>query len=62
MPVEVWPVETLVELFSTTDDLSAPPGGSAKAKFLVVNYGLESYFDITATDDLHFLVTMSPER
>ncbi|KAK8405076.1 hypothetical protein O3P69_001567 [Scylla paramamosain] len=62
MPVEVWPVETLVELFSTTDDLSAPPGGSATAEFLVVNYGLESYFDITATDDLNFLVTINPDR
>ncbi|XP_050738673.1 von Willebrand factor A domain-containing protein 7-like [Eriocheir sinensis] len=62
MPGEVWPVETLVELYSTSDDLEAPPGGSASAKFLVVNYGLESYFDITATDDLGFLVNVNPVR
>ncbi|XP_045138777.1 uncharacterized protein LOC123520518 [Portunus trituberculatus] len=62
MPVEVWPVETLVELFSTTDDLSAPPGGRATAKFMVVNYGLESNFDITVTDDLNFLDTINPKR
>ena len=62
MPVEVWPVETLVELFSTTEELEAPPGGDASASFLVVNYGLESYFTITATDDLNFLVSLNPER
>ncbi|MPC47860.1 hypothetical protein E2C01_041619 [Portunus trituberculatus] len=62
MPVEVWPVETLVELFSTTDDLSAQPGGRATAKFMVVNYGLESNFDITVTDDLNFLDTINPKR
>ncbi|KAK3858686.1 hypothetical protein Pcinc_035140 [Petrolisthes cinctipes] len=60
--VEVWPVETGVDLFATSEELSAHPGESATANFLVTNYGIESYFTITGIDDLYFLTFMVPDR
>ncbi|KAK4303124.1 hypothetical protein Pmani_024717 [Petrolisthes manimaculis] len=60
--VEVWPVETGVDLFATSEELSAHPGESASARFLVYNNGIESFFTITGTDDLYFLTTMVPDR
>ena len=60
--MEVWPVQTLVELFSTTEELEAPPGGDGSTHFHVTNYGLESYFTITGTDDLNFLDGLKPDR
>ncbi|XP_063588366.1 von Willebrand factor A domain-containing protein 7-like isoform X2 [Penaeus indicus] len=62
MPVLITPVETSVEVWATLQDLSAKPGDSASAKFVVANYGLESYFNIHGTDDMGFLVKMEPER
>ncbi|KAK4307782.1 hypothetical protein Pmani_020476 [Petrolisthes manimaculis] len=60
--VEVWPVETGVDLYATSEELSAHPGESATANFLVTNYGIESYFTITGIDDLYFLKFMVPNR
>ncbi|TOF80054.1 hypothetical protein CGJ15_26415, partial [Vibrio parahaemolyticus] len=43
-PVLITPVATSVEVRATSEDLSAQPGTTATAKFVVTNYGLDSYF------------------
>ncbi|ROT70713.1 putative von Willebrand factor A domain-containing protein 7 [Penaeus vannamei] len=62
MPVLITPVETSVEVWASLQDLSAKPGDSASAKFIVTNYGLESFFNIYGTDDMGFLVNVEPTR
>ncbi|KAK7087105.1 hypothetical protein SK128_001406 [Halocaridina rubra] len=59
LPVQVIPVQTKVEVWATSQDLSAKPGESSVALFYVTNYGLESNFDITGTDDMKFLTYLS---
>lgn len=61
-PVLITPVATSVEVRATSEDLSAQPGTTATAKFVVTNYGLDSYFTISGTDDLGFLMNVSPSR
>nr|XP_045594468.1 von Willebrand factor A domain-containing protein 7-like isoform X1 [Procambarus clarkii] len=60
--VLITPVSTSVEVRATSEDLSARPGESTTAVFVVTNYGLTSYFDISGTDDLGFLTTVTPAR
>ncbi|XP_042877878.1 von Willebrand factor A domain-containing protein 7-like [Penaeus japonicus] len=62
MPVLITPVETSVEVWASLQDLSAKPGDSASAKFIVTNYGLESYFGVYGTDDMGFLAEVNPDR
>ncbi|XP_042873278.1 von Willebrand factor A domain-containing protein 7-like [Penaeus japonicus] len=56
------PVETSVGVLATADDLSARPGETATGDFIVANFGLDSYFTITGTDDKGYLVSISPDR
>lgn len=56
------PVETSVGVLATADDLSARPGESATGDFIVANFGLDSYFTITGTDDKGFLTRIAPNR
>ncbi|XP_066988302.1 uncharacterized protein [Macrobrachium rosenbergii] len=60
MSVLITPVQASVEVASTTKELSARPGDKATGKFIVTNYGLESDFTITATDDKHFITSVTP--
>ncbi|XP_064098706.1 uncharacterized protein LOC135209881 [Macrobrachium nipponense] len=62
LPVMMVPVTASVEVLARTDDLSALPGYNAQADFLVTNYGIESDFDITGTDDKDYLTMMVPPR
>ncbi|XP_066988330.1 uncharacterized protein [Macrobrachium rosenbergii] len=55
LPVMMVPVTSSVEVLARTEDLSALPGYNAQADFLVTNYGIESDFDITGTDDKDYL-------
>ncbi|XP_063613332.1 von Willebrand factor A domain-containing protein 7-like [Penaeus indicus] len=56
------PVETSVGVLATADDLSARPGETATGDFVVSNFGLDSYFTITGTDDKGYLTSISPNR
>ncbi|KAK7087106.1 hypothetical protein SK128_001407 [Halocaridina rubra] len=60
MSVLMMPVQTTVDVWANSDDLSARPGESATAMFLVTNFGLESEFSIAGTDDMNFLTSMDP--
>ncbi|XP_071536581.1 von Willebrand factor A domain-containing protein 7-like [Panulirus ornatus] len=62
LPVLVTPVETSVEVWATSEELSARPGESASARFIISNFGIESYFAISGTDDLGFLTSVNPSR
>ncbi|XP_068237397.1 von Willebrand factor A domain-containing protein 7-like [Palaemon carinicauda] len=60
MSVLITPVQASVEVASTTRELSAKPGERATGKFIVTNYGLESDFKITASDDKRFITSVTP--
>nr|XP_045609987.1 von Willebrand factor A domain-containing protein 7-like isoform X1 [Procambarus clarkii] len=62
LTVLMTPVETDVGVLATSEDLAARPGDTASGDFVVSNYGLSSYFDITGTDDKGFLTYVVPER
>ncbi|XP_064098435.1 von Willebrand factor A domain-containing protein 7-like [Macrobrachium nipponense] len=60
MSVLITPVQASVEVASTTKELSARPGDKATGKFIVTNYGLESDFTITASDDKRYITSVTP--
>lgn len=60
LPVLITPVQASVEVLATSDELSARPTESTSGDFLISNFGLESDFHVTVTDDMKYFTTVSP--
>lgn len=60
LPVLITPVQASVEVWATSEDLSARPGESTAGDFLITNYGLDSDFQVSVTDDMKYFTSLSP--
>lgn len=59
-PTMAQPVECLIELLKEESVLSARPGESTQAIFMVHNYGPAAQFQYTAIDEEGFITDWTP--
>ncbi|XP_063860185.1 von Willebrand factor A domain-containing protein 7-like [Scylla paramamosain] len=60
LPVLITPVQASVEVLATSEELSARPSESTSGDFLIKNFGLESDFQVTVTDDMKYFTEVTP--
>ncbi|MPC24810.1 von Willebrand factor A domain-containing protein 7 [Portunus trituberculatus] len=60
LPVLITPVQASVEVLATSEELSARPSESTSGDFLIKNFGLESDFQVTVTDDMKYFTKVTP--